>query len=93
MTSTQSAQKYMNIMAIALQIVNNIPQMFNQLFAAQDYEEVSSFVTTSLDAYWSDDNNSFLHNLEDFLQTIQKEKDLNRQQIMAIAFCLWLDFR
>mgnify|MGYP004557862489 CR=1 FL=1 len=64
MTSKQSAQKYMNIMAIALQIVNNIPQMFNQLFAAQDYEEVSSFVTTSLDAYWNDDNNSFLHNLE-----------------------------
>lgn len=79
MTSTQSAQKYMNIMAIALQIVNNIPQMFNKLFAAQDYEEVSNFVTTSLDAYWNDDNNSFLHNLEDFLQTIQKEKDLNRQ--------------
>lgn len=93
MASIQSTQKYMNIMAAALQIVTKIPQTFNEIFASQDYEEISTFVTTTLDAYWNDDNYSLLHNIDDFLQTIHEEKDSNRQQIMAISFCLWLDFR
>ena len=48
----------MNIMAAALQIVTKIPQTFNEIFASQDYEEISTFVTTTLDAYWNDDNYS-----------------------------------
>lgn len=48
MASIQSTQKYMNIMAAALQIVTKIPQTFNEIFASQDYEEISTFVTTTL---------------------------------------------
>ena len=59
MASIQSAQKYMNLMAEALQIVSKIiPQMFNQIFAAQEYEEISASVKAELDSYWSDDDHT-----------------------------------
>lgn len=94
MASIQSAQKYMNLMAEALQIVSKIiPQMFNQIFAAQEYEEISASVKAELDSYWSDDDDTLLNNIKNFLHTIQNEDNLNCRQIMAIAFCEWLDFR
>ena len=68
MASIQSTQKYMNNMAAALQIVTKLTQPFIEKFASQDYEEISTFVTTTLDAYWNDDNYSLLHNIDDFLQ-------------------------
>lgn len=94
MASKKSAQKYMNLMAMGLKIVNTIStMMFKQLSAVQNYDQTISFVDQQMNSYWCNDDDAFLNDIENFLQTINQNMDQTCKQIMAIAFCQWLDLR
>ena len=93
MASKKSAEKYMNLMAMGLEIVNTVSMIFGQISAAQNYSEIFNSTTTQMSSYWCNDDNVFLNNIENFFQSIKENPDQISRQIMAIAFCQWLDFR
>lgn len=93
MACKKHAERYMNIMAKALQMIPKDSHTCNQLFADQNYDEIFTFTKTQLDAYLDNDDEIFLNNLEKFLQDIIKETDKNRREIMSFAFCQWIDLK
>ena len=94
MASRKSAEQYMNIMAMGLKIVDTISiTPFNQIFALKKYEKISNLVETKMDSYWCNDDNLFLAKIKSFFLSIEENTDKDCKQIMAFAFCQWLDLK
>lgn len=93
MTTTNSASRYMDILAVGLKIIDMFPAAYNQIFAIQNYEEIAESVKNKLDSYWCEDNEQFLKNIEQLLVIIEHESELERKYVMAMEFCRWLDFK
>lgn len=93
MTTIDHAQRYMDILAVGLQIVGSFTDEFNMIYAIRDYENITENVKKQLSSFWENDNDRFLDKAETLLRIILGEENESRRIVMAFAFCDYMDSR
>lgn len=87
------AEKYMNIMALALSLISRFKINVSEIRAYRNYSIIAERQKTILDSLWEASKDDFIDAINEALEKIQQIQSDLEKKICLMEFCVWLDLR